>query len=55
MAPYHFCFWFSKYWYEYQLPLLGFEIKERTPNDDWHTLLKQEIDRLGKLKQQRSN
>jgi len=46
-APYHYCSGFSRYWYEYHLPIRGFEIKELTSNGDWFTLLRQEMLRLG--------
>ncbi len=49
MAPYHFCSGFSRYWFEYHLPLRGFEILELIPNGDWYALLRQEILRLGWL------
>ncbi len=55
MAPYHHCTGFSRYWYEYHLPLRGFIIKELSPNGDWYALLKQEIDRLGSQERQRCN
>jgi SAM-dependent methyltransferase len=55
MAPYHYCSGFSKYWYEYHLPIRGFRIKTLNPNGDWYALLLQEITRLGGLERQRSN
>lgn len=55
MAPYHFCSGFSRYWYEYHLPLRGFRILELTPNGDWYALLRQEITRLGGLERTDGN
>jgi len=49
MAPYHYCSGFSRYWYEYHLPRRGLQIQELMPNGDWHTMLRQEITRLGGL------
>jgi len=46
-APYHYCSGFSRYWYEYHLPLRGFEILELTPNGDWFDYCCQELDRMG--------
>jgi SAM-dependent methyltransferase len=54
-APYHFCSGFSKYWYEQNLGVRGFVIKELVPNGDWFALLLQEITRLGGLERQRGN
>ena len=45
-APYHYSTGFSRYWYEYQLPLRKFKIQELTPNGDWFSYAKQEILRL---------
>lgn len=47
MAPYHYCTGFSRYWYEYHLPMRGFRIEELTPNGDWFAYVEQEIMRLG--------
>jgi SAM-dependent methyltransferase len=55
MAPYHFCTGFSKYWYEHHLPKRGLRIVELTPNGDWYTLLRQEVNRLGGLERQRGS
>jgi len=55
MAPYHFCSGFSKYWYEYHLPLRGFAIIELIPNGDWNSFLMQEISRLGGLERKHRN
>ncbi len=55
MAPFHFCSGFSKYWYEFHLPLRGFDMAELTPNGDWYALLAQEISRLGGLERQRAS
>jgi SAM-dependent methyltransferase len=46
-SPFHFCTGFSRYWYEYHLPLRGFQIVELTPNGDWFALCQQELMRLG--------
>jgi len=48
-APYHFCSGFSRYWYEYHLPLRGFVIEELTPNGDWFAYCQQELMRLGSM------
>ena len=45
-APYHYSTGFSRYWYEYHLPLRNFEIQELTPNGDWFSYARQEILRL---------
>lgn len=45
-APYHYATGFSRYWYEYHLPLRAFEIDELEPNGDWFSYLKQELLRL---------
>lgn len=55
MAPYHFCSGFSRYWYDYHLPLRGLWIKELTPNGDWYSLLIQEITRLGGMERSQGN
>lgn len=55
MAPYHYCSGFSKFWYEYHLPRMGFEIIELTPNGDWFAFLKQELMRLGSLERKLGN
>lgn len=55
MAPYHYCSGFSRYWYEYHLPLRGFRIEEVTPNGDWFAYTKQELMRLGSMERQRGN
>jgi len=55
MAPYHFCTGFSKYWYEYHLPLRSFQITKLVPNGDWYAVLRQELSRLGGLERQRGN
>jgi len=46
-APYHYCTGFSRYWYEYHLPLRGFKIPELSPNGDWFAYCRQEFMRLG--------
>ena len=45
-APYHYATGFSRYWYEYHLPIRDFEIQELTPNGDWFAYVKQEMFRL---------
>ncbi len=45
-APYHYSTGFSRYWYEYHLPVSGFRVQELTPNGDWFSYTKQEILRL---------
>ena len=45
-APYHYATGFSRYWYEWHLPIRGFEINALTSNGDWFDYLKQEILRL---------
>jgi SAM-dependent methyltransferase len=45
-APYHYATGFSRYWYEYHLPLRNFVIQELTPNGDWCSLARQEMLRL---------
>lgn len=45
-APYHYATGFSRYWYEYHLPLRNFEIHELKPNGDWFSYVKQEMLRL---------
>jgi len=49
MAPYHFYSGFNKYFFDYFLPLLGFEITELTPNGDYNEFLAQELRRLPSL------
>lgn len=45
-APYHYATGFSRYWYEYHLPIRNLEICELVPNGDWFSSVKQEILRL---------
>lgn len=45
-APYHYATGFSKYWYEYHLPIRSFDINELSSNGDWFGYVKQEILRL---------
>lgn len=45
-APYHYATGFSRYWYEYHLPIRNFEIRELAPNGDWFSYIKQEMLRL---------
>lgn len=48
-SPYHYATGFSRYWYEYHLPLRNFEIGELVPNGDWFSYEKQEALRLPKM------
>jgi SAM-dependent methyltransferase len=48
-APYHFASGFSRYWYEYHLPLKGFDVQELSPNGDWFGFLRQEMLRLPQM------
>lgn len=45
-APHHFATGFSRYWYEYHLPLRNFDLQELTPNGDWFAYARQEMLRL---------
>ena len=45
-APYHYATGFSRYWYEYHLPIRNLEIRELAPNGDWFSYIKQEMLRL---------
>jgi SAM-dependent methyltransferase len=45
-APYHYATGFSRYWYEWHLPLHGFEAIEVTPNGNFFEFLGQELYRL---------
>lgn len=45
-APYHFATGFSRYWYEYHLPRLGFQIESLEANGDWFAYCRQELLRL---------
>jgi SAM-dependent methyltransferase len=55
LAPHHYCTGFSRYWYEHQLPIRGFDIQELTPNGDWFAYAEQELTRLGGLERERGN
>jgi SAM-dependent methyltransferase len=55
MAPYHFCSGFSRYWYEYHLPMRSFRIEFLKANGDWYSVFLQELSRLGGLERQRKN
>lgn len=48
-APYYYTTGFSRYWYEFHLPLRRFIIEELTPNGDWFSFAKQELLRLPKM------
>jgi SAM-dependent methyltransferase len=54
-APYHYCTGFSRYWYEYHLPLRDFEIIELNANGDWFAYCQQELTRLGGMARQRGD
>jgi len=43
-APYHFC-GYNKYWYEYHLPKLGFNIEVLDHNGSWFHFIAQELRR----------
>lgn len=43
-APFHFC-GYSKYWYEFHLSKLGFEIETLEPNGSWFSFVAQELRR----------
>jgi SAM-dependent methyltransferase len=45
-APYHFSTGFSRYWYEWHLPINNFEVEELSSNGDWFDVAKQELIRL---------
>lgn len=45
-APYHYASGFSRYWFEYHLPIRNFEIRQLVPNGDWFDYLRQELFRL---------
>jgi SAM-dependent methyltransferase len=49
LAPYHYVTGFSRYWYQYHLPLRGFRIEELSPNGDWFAYCEQELKRLGSM------
>ena len=55
MAPYHFYTGFTKFWYEYHLDKRNFNINEITFNGDWHSLLRQEVSRLGSMERRLNN
>jgi SAM-dependent methyltransferase len=43
-APYHFC-GYNKYWYQYHLPKLGFDIEVLDHNGSWFSFVAQELRR----------
>lgn len=45
-APYYYCTGFSKYFYDYHLPLNNFKISEFTTNGSYFSYLAQELRRL---------
>lgn len=45
-APYHYSTGFSRYWYEWHLPMNNFEVAELSSNGDWFDVAKQELLRL---------
>ncbi len=50
-APYHFC-GYNKYWYQYHLPKLGFDIEVLDHNGSWFHFVAQELRRsrfIGKM------
>jgi ubiquinone/menaquinone biosynthesis C-methylase UbiE len=50
-APYHFC-GYNKYWYQYHLPKLGFDIEVLDHNGSWFYFVAQELRRsrfIGKM------
>lgn len=51
-APYHYVTGFSRYWYEYHLPLRGFDLEELTANGDWFSYARQEVLRLPAMARQ---
>jgi len=53
-APYHFSTGFNKYFYDYHLPKLGFEIIEMKENGDYYSYLAQEIRRLPEIQKKYS-
>lgn len=54
-APYHYYSGFSRYWYEYHLPMWGFRINQLTSNGDWFCLCEQELRRLGSVARNRGD
>ena len=48
-APYHYATGFSRYWYEYHLPLKNFDITGLTANGDWFSYFKQETLRFPRM------
>ena len=55
MAPHHYCSGFSRYWYEYHLPLRGFAITSIVANGDWFAFVRQEMARLGSTARERGD
>ena len=45
-APYHYSTGFSRYYYQYHLENLGFEIEEIIPNGNYFEYLAQEVRRI---------
>jgi ubiquinone/menaquinone biosynthesis C-methylase UbiE len=54
-APYHFYTGFSKYFYENELKINGFEVMEITPNGNFFEFLGQEVRRLPSVVQRYSS
>jgi len=54
-APYHYATGFSRYWYEFHLPIRHFKIRELTPNGDWFALAQQETLRLPYMARQQGD
>jgi len=51
-SPYHFCTGFSRFFYEFHLKRLGFDIKELTPNGGFFDMMDQEIGRIPRVRKQ---
>lgn len=49
MAPYHFCTGFNKYWYEAQFRQYGLEVIEMTPNGNYFSYIRQELERIPEI------
>ena len=54
-APFHYSTGFSRYFYEFHLPLNGFEILLLKPNGNYFEYLAQELRRIKSVSQQYSN
>ena len=49
-APHHHCTGFSKYFYQFHLERLGFEITELTPNGGYFDFMDQELGRVSRAR-----